>query len=86
MGRAQEALVVLARNWQNSPEHSGRWWRSFAGMVEAHTVLGNEPAAIIASIRQQRLLSPELGGPRWKRAIETVEQANLRKLETAVGQ
>jgi len=35
--------------------------------------LGSDPHQIVQAVRQQRVLSPDLGGPRWKRALEKIE-------------
>jgi len=73
------AVELFTEVWQRSSEHSRPWWRAFVGSLEAHTRLGHDPNQILQSIRQQRHLAPDLGGPRWRRALEAIERTNLAR-------
>ncbi len=80
-------MPILSEVWQRVPERSPTWWRAFVGSLEAHTRLGEDPERILQSIRQQELLSPELGGPRWQRQLKIIETANnARQAGKPVGQ
>lgn len=74
-GRADEALATYAAVWQRAPEHSAIWWRAFVGSLKSHERLKTEPGYILQSIRQQRVLAPDLGGKRWQRELSNLEQA-----------
>lgn len=73
LNKATEALPILMPIWQTSAENSPYWWRAYAGTMDCHAKLGSDPHQIVQSIRQQKHLHPELGGPRWKRALERIE-------------
>ncbi|MBP7936618.1 MAG: hypothetical protein KA354_18405 [Phycisphaerae bacterium] len=73
-GKPEEAVTLFNGIWQQVPEHSPPWWQAFAGNLQCLARLGAEPASIILPIAQQRFHDATLGGPRWKRAIESVER------------
>lgn len=73
LGETERALPIFTELWRNCPEHSPYWWRALVGSLESHRRLKHDPQEIIQSIRQQRFLAPDLGGPRWKRALEAIE-------------
>jgi hypothetical protein len=83
LDRAEEALPVFTRTWQASPEGSADWWRAYAGSLRCHARLGHDAREIVQSIRQQRTLSPELGGPRWSRVLTGLEASSLKRLGEA---
>jgi tetratricopeptide (TPR) repeat protein len=73
LSKPAEALPLFSDAWQRAPERSQLWWRALVGSLTCHERLGSNREEIRQSIRQQRRLSPELGGPRWKRALEAIE-------------
>jgi len=80
LDRPDEALPIFTEIWHTSFEHSPDWWQAFVGSLEAHTRLGSSPERIIQSIRQQELLAPDLGGPRYKHRLKQIETANNTKM------
>ena len=76
LGKAADALPVFADLWQKLPEESPPWWRAFVGQLQCHAALGHDPDGIRQAIVQRRYLSPGLGGPRYRRTIEAIEQAS----------
>lgn len=78
-GQYQEALGIFSPMWQSALPQSPAWWRALAGSLQCHTRLGGDAGRIVQTIRQQRHLAPDLGGPRWKRAFEALEAENLPK-------
>ena len=80
LDRPEEALPIFTEIWHTSFEHSPNWWQAFVGSLEAHTHLGSSPERIIQSIRQQELLAPNLGGPRYKHRLKQIETANNTKM------
>ncbi len=77
LDRARDALLIFTDVWQGSPEQSPDWWRAFVGCLKCHTRLAGDPTEILQSIRQQRHLDPDLGGPRWRRELEVLEKVNM---------
>lgn len=77
-GRPAEALPLFSEAWQRLPERSPGWWQAFVGSLTCHARLGHDREQIRQSIRQQRFLAPELGGPRWRRALEALESAKSK--------
>lgn len=71
-----EALPVFNELLSAVPEQSPNWWRAYVGTLECHTRLKQAPEQIVQSIRQQRRLFPDLGGPRWARELQRIEEAN----------
>ncbi|UCD28725.1 MAG: tetratricopeptide repeat protein, partial [Planctomycetota bacterium] len=86
LGKVNDALPIFMNVWQNSPEHSTPWWRSFVGCLESHNRLKKNPNQILQSIHQQKHLSPDLGGPRWKRALENIEKTNQNRIQNSTHQ
>ena len=79
--RPAEALPIFSEIWQRTAERSPAWWRAYCGSLQAHTMQGDSaPEDILASIRQQKVLAPGLGGARWKSCLEQVEQVNRSRL------
>jgi hypothetical protein len=76
LDRPDDALPIFIEIWHTSFEHSPHWWWAFTGSLDAHTRRGSDPKPIIQSIRQQELLAPDLGGPRYKRLLKQIETAN----------
>ncbi len=74
LDRPAEALPLFMEAWRRLPERADDWWRALTGSLAAHLVLGSDPAAIVQTVRQQRGLSPDLGGPYWKRRLEQIER------------
>lgn len=79
-GDPAAALPLFAEVWQSLPERSPNWWRALAGNLTCHTRLDHDPKQILQAIEQQRGLSPDLGGPRWRRALETLQKENEARL------
>lgn len=84
-GDARSALPLFVEAWQAAPERSAQWWRAFSGSLECHTRLGHDAGEILQAVAQQRTLTPDFGGPRWKRSLETIEKTNTARLERAPG-
>ncbi len=74
LNRPAEALPLFMEAWRRLPERSDDWWRALTGSLASHLALGTEPDAIVQTVRQQRGLSPDLGGPWWKRLLERIER------------
>ncbi|MGQ9650312.1 MAG: hypothetical protein ACUVXJ_09400, partial [Phycisphaerae bacterium] len=74
------ALPLFAEVWQALPERSPNWWRALCGNLACHTRLNHDPKQILQAIQQQRGLSPDLGGPRWQRALEAIQKENEARL------
>jgi tetratricopeptide (TPR) repeat protein len=74
VGRHTDALAAYASIWQACPEHSPEWWHAFVGNLRCHSRLDAVPDQVLASIKQQRFLSPDLGGKRWQRELLQIEQ------------
>jgi tetratricopeptide (TPR) repeat protein len=79
-GDPATALPLFAEVWQRLPERSPNWWRALSGSLTCHTRLDHDPKQILEAIQQQRGLSPDLGGPRWQRALETLQKENEARL------
>ena len=79
LDRPSDALPLFTTVWQQLPEQSPNGWRALVGSLQCHTRLGSDPQKIIQTIRQQRHLFPDLGGPRWTRELEALEQTNLAR-------
>lgn len=73
--KPQEALPAFMEVWTRAAQQSQPWWRAYVGTLRAHLQLNSDPVQVRQSIRQQRNLYPDLGGPRWKRALEAIEAA-----------
>ncbi|NLX14615.1 MAG: hypothetical protein GXY44_13315 [Phycisphaerales bacterium] len=82
MGRYEPARDAFNKIWLNTPERSLAWWRSYVGSLQCHTALGNDPQRIVQSIQQQKYLAPDLGAPRWKRALAQIENANRERAQS----
>jgi len=80
LDQADEALPIFTKIWQSTPERSAHWWRALVGSLESHTRLNKDPKQILNTIKQQRYLSPDLGGPRWTRALKTIEKTNQARI------
>jgi len=85
-GEAGPALEVYTAVWQACPEHSEPWWHAFVGSLRCHARQGSDPAVILQSIRQQRFLAPDLGGPYWKRELTRLEEALTARLASRPAQ
>jgi len=81
LDRCDEAVALFTEVWQQSSEHTRHWWRAYVGSLNAHTRLKHDPKQILQSIQQQRHLVPDLGGPRWRRALEEIEKSNLDRTQ-----
>ncbi len=79
-GEPAAALPLFAEVWQTLPERSPNWWRALCGNLACHTRLDHDPKQILQAIQQQRGLSPDLGGPRWQRALEAIQKENEARL------
>lgn len=79
-GDAAAALPLFLDVWQTVPERSANWWRALSGSLTCHTRLGHDPQEILQAIRQQRTLASDLGGARWRRALETIERENQARV------
>lgn len=79
-GDPATALPLFAEVWQRLPERSPNWWRALSGSLTCHTRLDHDPKQILEAIQQQRGLSPDLGGLRWQRALETLQKENEARL------
>lgn len=79
VGQYEPARDAFNKIWLNTAERSPAWWRSYVGSLQCHTALGNDPQRIVKSIQQQKYLAPDLGAPRWKRALERIENINQDK-------
>ena len=73
LGKPEEAVTLFNGIWQQAPERSPAWWQAFAGNLQCLAKLNAEPMAILQPVAQQRFQDVALGGPRWKRIIESVE-------------
>lgn len=74
-GRAATAAPLYTELLRRLPEHSDGWWEAYVGTLRCQEQLKADRAEIARSIQQQRRIAPALGGPRWRRAIENLEQA-----------
>ena len=74
LDRPAEALPLFLEAWRRLPERGDDWWRALTGSLASHLALGTEPDAIVQTVRQQRGLSPDLGGPWWKRLLDRIER------------
>ncbi|MHC4796700.1 MAG: tetratricopeptide repeat protein, partial [Planctomycetota bacterium] len=81
LDRPVEALTIFMEVWQTIAERSPNWWRAYAGSLQAHTNLNSDPHQILQSIAQQRYLNSNLGGPRWKQTLETIEKTNQTRIK-----
>lgn len=72
--RFAEALALYAALLRALPEHSSLWWQALVGSLQCHAQLDDDPKSVIQAIRQQRFLAPDLGGPRWNRALTALER------------
>ena len=79
-GKAADALTVFAQLTRELPEESSLWWRAFAGQLQCHTAVGHDAAGLLQAISQRRYFAPDLGGPRIRRTIETVEKTNRSRV------
>lgn len=82
MGQPAEALPIFDETLKRVPEQSPYWWRAYVRALECHTRMAGGPEKaqeIVQSIRQQRRLFPELGGPRWARELQRIEGENEGK-------
>ncbi|HSW44384.1 MAG TPA: hypothetical protein VLM89_02310, partial [Phycisphaerae bacterium] len=76
-GRPEHALTLFSNLCRRLPEESPPWWRAFVGQLRCHAALNHDSDGILQTIRQRRYLSPDLGGPRYRRTIEAVEKGAL---------
>ena len=76
LDRPADALLLYAEVGQRTAEHAPAWWHAFVGNLRCHARLGHNATGIARAIRQQRHLAPDLGGPRWHRALEAIEQGH----------
>ncbi len=74
LDKPDDALQRFTPVLETLPVQSDYWWRAYTGSLEAHLRVGSDPQGIVQSIRQQRHLAPDLGGSRWKRRLEAIEQ------------
>lgn len=73
LGRPADALPIYAAWIEKLPEHSASWWEAYVGTLRCHEQTRDDRRQIVQSIRQQRRLAPDLGGPRWRRMLEAIE-------------
>jgi hypothetical protein len=79
LDRAGDALPIYTSLLSMLPEHSSEWWEAYVGTLRCHQRLKADPSQVLQSIRQQRRLAPELGGPRWRRMLEQIEVSLSRQ-------
>jgi tetratricopeptide (TPR) repeat protein len=73
---AAEGLTICNEVLGQVPEHSPNWWRAYVGTLSSHSKLKHDREQIVQSIRQQRKLHPDLGGPAIARELKRIEEEN----------
>ncbi len=80
IGKPADALPLFAALGRELSEESPAWWRALAGQLQCHTALEHDPLEILRAIEQRRFLAPELGGPRIRRMLESIDKTNRSRL------
>jgi predicted Zn-dependent protease len=84
-GKPDRALPLFADLRRGLSEETPAWWRAFVGQLRCHTAIGDDADGLLQAIRQRRYLAPDLGGPRYRRMVENLEQANLARTTQPTG-
>lgn len=74
--RYGEALPIFNRTYTESAVDAPHRFKALLGDLRCRTELGEDPAGIIEVIRQQRFLSPDMGGEALKRQFAELQERN----------
>lgn len=79
LDRHEEALPLYNRIFRATKRNQPVFWKALLRDLQCRTALEHDPAQIIKSIRQQKFLDHEMGGPDLRRQFDTLLTTNEQR-------